>query len=105
MPQSESRVEVYSVEHLHDLILRRKKYFHLEAIVQPSGELRKTDLFIDWPSKNYGTVQGAMVTDNFSYDIAIRVLEDKGEKWQAKVYCPGDWNAHDIAAETEKWGV
>jgi hypothetical protein len=105
MPPTKPHVQVQSTMHFLDLIRRGKRHYRLEAIVQPSGELRGTDVYADIPSVNHGYAQGAMVTDNFGYDIIMRVLEDKGEKWDAQVYCPGDWSAHDVAAEIEKWGV
>jgi len=105
MHPTQPRVQVQSSMHLLDLIRRGKRYYRLEAIVRPSGELRGTDLYVSEPTKYYGSADGQRVTDNFAYDILLRVLEDKGEKWNAKVYCPGDWNAHDIAAEIEKWAV
>lgn len=105
-PQPGLELKVYSVDHLRDLLRRRFTQYRLEAITQPLNETRSESLYIECApvlGAVADQVAGLPRRDNFCWDIAALVLNDKGVKYQASVFCVADWNAHEIAEETVKW--
>ena len=100
---TKSEVQVCGVIHFLDLIKRGKTDFRLQSPIKPSGKIRSQILYVSHPKEIYGKVDGHVVTDNFAYDVCLRVLEDPEEYPEAKVFCQADWSAHEIAKEEATW--
>lgn len=98
-------VRVQSLEHLQSLLKRDLYEYRLEAEV--GRESRSIKLYFQYRKLAPGcTLQlddPNALTDNFGYDICIRILNDPA-KYMAKVFCLVDWSAHDVAEETAQWG-
>lgn len=100
---NQPRIKVHSVWHLHDLLRRGKSCFRVEAVVQPSRELRGQDLSgVHRPTEILAANDHSVISNCFGYDCCLLVLSDPN-RYEATIYCYGAWNAHDEAEETAKW--
>jgi hypothetical protein len=98
------KLKVHSLSHLDHLIDERHTDFMLEAVVQPSGETRTSYIYVDRPKRVLAANDDAVIYDNFGYNACLLVLANPG-KYEASIYCLGNWSAHDIAQETARWGL
>lgn len=96
------KIKVHSVLHFHDLMQRGHHWFQLEARVQPSGEMRTKFLSGVMPREVIVSNGKIKITNSFEYDACMLVLEDPS-RYDATIYCYGDWSSHDEAEEIRKW--
>jgi hypothetical protein len=97
------KIKVHNIYHFLDLLKRGHAYFRLEAVVQPSGELRGKDLYgVHQPTEILAANGKVSISNCFEYDACMMVLSEP-DRYEATIYCHGDWSAHDEAEEIRKW--